>query len=302
MATAMTESPRSAFGSSTQRVDTQPEMEKKDSSSSFSSFPAVSPSSSSSSSSSSLLSALPSPTSISTTKKQTASQAEVDAEQERLMAEECILVDKQDKVLGHASKKECHLMKNINKGMLHRAFSVFLFNSKGELLLQQRSAEKITFPLRWTNTCCSHPLYMTSELDEKDHTGVKVAAIRKLQHELGITGIDIKNVHYLTRILYKADSDGSDWGEHEVDHILFIQQDVDLKVNSNEVAAVQWITADELAKLFQKKDRKEVFITPWFHMIADKFLYGWWKTLSTVISNKGIGTEEAKKIYELRLE
>jgi isopentenyl-diphosphate delta-isomerase len=56
----------------------------------------------------------------------------------------------------------------------------------GELLLQQRSAEKITFPLRWTNTCCSHPLYKADEMEEKDALGVRRAAQRKLQHELGI--------------------------------------------------------------------------------------------------------------------
>jgi len=217
------------------------------------------------------------------------------------MAEECILVDKNDKVVGHASKKECHLMKNINKGMLHRAFSVFLFNTKGELLLQQRSAEKITFPLRWTNTCCSHPLYTSSELEEKEHLGVRRAAIRKLEHELGITGIKLENVHYLTRILYLADSDGGDWGEHEVDHILFIHQDVQLDINANEVADVQYITPEGLNKLFARKDRKEIFISPWFQMIAEKFLYGWWKNLKTIIADKGIGEEEAAKVYELKL-
>lgn len=65
-----------------------------------------------------------------------------------------------------------HQMTNINNGMLHRAFSVFLFNQKGELLLQQRSDAKITFPGYWTNTCCSHPLYFEIELEEKDQKGI----------------------------------------------------------------------------------------------------------------------------------
>jgi len=68
--------------------------------------------------------------------------AEYDAEQVRLMEEMCILLDENDKQIGAASKKVCHLMDNINQGMLHRAFSVFLFNSKNELLLQQRAEEK----------------------------------------------------------------------------------------------------------------------------------------------------------------
>jgi isopentenyl-diphosphate Delta-isomerase len=65
-------------------------------------------------------------------------------------------------------------MTNIRKGMLHRAFSVFIFNSKGELLLQQRASEKITFPDYWTNTCCSHPLYTPDELPEEGQAGMKL--------------------------------------------------------------------------------------------------------------------------------
>ncbi|RLM98691.1 hypothetical protein C2845_PM06G21630 [Panicum miliaceum] len=105
--------------------------------------------------------------------------AGMDAVQRRLMFEdECILVDEQDNVVGHESKYNCHLMEKIETGhALHRAFSVFLFNSKYELLLQQqRSATKVTFPLVWTNTCCSHPLYRESELIEENCVGVRNAA------------------------------------------------------------------------------------------------------------------------------
>jgi len=110
-------------------------------------------------------------------------------------------------------------MTNIDKGLLHRAFSVFLFNSKNELLLQQRATEKITFPDMWTNTCCSHPLGIPgetgSELPEAV-AGVKRAAQRKLDHELGIKAAQVptENFKFLTRIHYKAPSDGK-WGEHE---------------------------------------------------------------------------------------
>lgn len=110
-------------------------------------------------------------------------------------------------------------MTNIDKGLLHRAFSVFLFNSKNELLTQQRATEKITFPDMWTNTCCSHPLGIPgetgSELPEAV-AGVKRAAQRKLEHELGIKAaqVPIENFKFLTRIHYKAPSDGK-WGEHE---------------------------------------------------------------------------------------
>ena len=110
-------------------------------------------------------------------------------------------------------------MTNIDKGLLHRAFSVFLFNSKKELLLQQRASEKITFPDMWTNTCCSHPLGIPGETGATLDTavmGVKGEAQRKLKQELGIKAeqVPLDKFHFLTRIHYKAPSDGK-WGEHE---------------------------------------------------------------------------------------
>jgi len=231
-----------------------------------------------------------------------------DREQVRLMDEECIVVSPEDRVLGHASKRTCHLMRNIRTGLLHRAFSVFLFNSRGELLLQQRSAAKITFPLRWTNTCCSHPLYFADELEEKDSLGVRRAAIRKLGHELGIPAADlpIDHVHFLTRILYMAESDGTEWGEHEVDHILFIKLRADqpfhIAANSNEVASVQWVNAAQLRALFAQRDQTgQQFITPWFEMIANQFLYPWWAQLDTIIAARGLPADQRARIYHLSL-
>ena len=110
-------------------------------------------------------------------------------------------------------------MKNIDEGLLHRAFSVFLFDSGNRLLLQQRASEKITFPDMWTNTCCSHPLGIPgetgSELSEAVR-GVRRAAQRKLDQELGIQAkqVPLEKFRFLTRIHYKAPSDGK-WGEHE---------------------------------------------------------------------------------------
>lgn len=100
-----------------------------------------------------------------------------------------------------------HLMEKINAGLLHRAFSVFLFNNEGKLLIQQRASEKITFPGLWANTCCSHPLWdFENELIEENQLGVKNAAIRKLHHELGIDTkrFTVDDFTYLTRIHYKA--------------------------------------------------------------------------------------------------
>lgn len=117
-------------------------------------------------------------------------------------------------------------MTNIDKGLLHRAFSVFLFNDKNELLLQQRASEKITFPDMWTNTCCSHPLMIPGETGSnlaECIEGVKRAAQRKLDHELGIKKeqVPIEDFHFLTRIHYKAPSDGK-WGEHESTFHLYL--------------------------------------------------------------------------------
>ena len=125
----------------------------------------------------------------------------VDEVQEKLLEEKCILVDENDQAIGEATKRECHLNSNIEKGMLHRAFSVFLFNHKNELLLQQRSDAKITFPGRFTNTCCSHPLSFAEELDEKNFIGVKRAAQRKLEHELGIKAHEVSSLHSTAELI-----------------------------------------------------------------------------------------------------
>lgn len=78
--------------------------------------------------------------------------------QNTAMKEQCILVDEMDQCLGQVSKRECHRVNN-GQVTLHRAFSVFLFNTKGDMLVQQRSKYKITYPSHYTNACCSHPLY-----------------------------------------------------------------------------------------------------------------------------------------------
>ncbi|KAG9446677.1 hypothetical protein H6P81_012805 [Aristolochia fimbriata] len=208
----------------------------------------------------------------------------MDAVQKRLMFEdECILVDEQDRVIGHDSKYNCHLMEKIEaENLLHRAFSVFLFNSKYELLLQQRSATKVTFPLVWTNTCCSHPLYRKSELIEENYLGVRNAAQRKLLDELGIPSeeLPVDQFVLLGRMLYKAPSDGK-WGEHEVDYLLFIVRDVTVNPNPDEVADVKYVNRDQLKELLRKADTGEdgVKLSPWFRLVVDNFLLKWWTHL-----------------------
>lgn len=213
-----------------------------------------------------------------------------DEEQIRLMDELCIVLDENDQPLGNASKKDCHLMSNIEKGLLHRAFSVFLFDPKTKkLLLQQRASEKITFPDMWTNTCCSHPLFHSSEVGNGDLPssveGTKRAAVRKLNHELGIESdqVPISNFHFITRIYYKAPSDGK-WGEHEIDYILFTEATVDLDLNKNEIQDTRWVSATELKQMFQDADSKTgvdstLKYTPWFKLICEGLLFNWWEAL-----------------------
>ncbi|KAF8898759.1 Isopentenyldiphosphate isomerase [Infundibulicybe gibba] len=202
-----------------------------------------------------------------------------DPEQSRLMDERCILVDEEDHPIGAMDKKTCHLMENINKGLLHRAFSAFVFRpSDGKLLLQQRAAEKITFPNMWTNTCCSHPLDdFEDEKVEANQLGVRIAASRKLEHELGIprkqTPID--QFQYLTRIHYLAPSDGM-WGEHEVDYILFLTADVTVTPNANEIQDHKYVNQAELKAMFEAPGN---LFTPWFKLIARDYLFGWWDEL-----------------------
>lgn len=229
----------------------------------------------------------------------------MDANQAALMAkDQCILVNRKDEAIGHAAKQDCHLNTVIKAGNgLHRAFSVFLFNAKNELMLQRRAAEKPTFPLRWTNTCCSHPLYDTEEADEVAHMGVKRAAIRKLDDELGIKGIVPDDLVFLTRVHYCAQSDGK-WGEHEIDHLMFCQKEVSFVANPNEVCEVKFVSASALRDEFALAKENPEHLTPWFQMISEQLLFGWWENgrLAEVLKAGGLGEEEEKMIRVLTLE
>lgn len=219
-----------------------------------------------------------------------------DSEQIKLMAENCIVLDYNDNQIGSGTKKVCHLMSNIDKGLLHRAFSVFLFDSENRLLLQQRASEKITFADMWTNTCCSHPLCVDSEMGstfpEAIH-GVKVAAQRKLEHELGIPigDVPLEDFKFLTRIHYMAPSNGP-WGEHEIDYILVAKSaNVRVAANENEVRDTVYVSMEELVEMF--KDPKLVF-TPWFRLICDSMLFKWWAELDSLKESSDV---EIKRMF-----
>ncbi|CAM9390253.1 unnamed protein product [Ascophyllum nodosum] len=223
--------------------------------------------------------------------------------QEDFMAkDEVIAVDENDAVVGHASKYQAHrFVPETPRGILHRAFSVFVFDHDGKLLLQKRASTKITFPNVWTNTCCSHPLYgyEPCEVDTPEGVangsvpGVKNAAVRKLDHELGISSehVPIDSFKFLTRLHYYAadvvtHGPNAPWGEHEMDFILFIQVDgsIPVKPHPEEVDAVKWVSLEEMDRMME--DNANLW-SPWFRIIMERFAREWWVNLKdTMVTDK----------------
>ena len=228
-----------------------------------------------------------------------------------MLKDRCILVDDQDNIVGDANKYDCHrFMPSQPQGLLHRAFSVFLFNNENKLLLQQRAKSKITFPLVWTNTCCSHPLYgqVPNEVDPVDAvrsgivTGAKHAAVRKLEHELGIPAsqLVVEQFKYLTRLHYCAadiDTHGPDaeWGEHEIDYILFAKASVDVTPNPDEVESYKYVSLEELKEMMQPSSGLKW--SPWFRILATNFLEQWWLDLDASLTTPA--AEDFARIHKL---
>ncbi|CAN6211899.1 unnamed protein product, partial [Urochloa humidicola] len=184
--------------------------------------------------------------------------------------------------------------------------SAFWWMSRTMLLamnpsITQRSATKVTFPLVWTNTCCSHPLYRESELIQENYLGTRDAAQRKLLDELGIPAEDapVEQFTPVGRMLYKAPSDGK-WGEHELDSILIIVRDVKLQPNPDEVADVKYVNREQLKELIQKADAGEdgVKLSPWFRLIVDNFLMRWWDHVEKGTLSEVVDMETIHKLKE----
>ena len=197
-----------------------------------------------------------------------------DSVQESLMAEAVIQVTESDEVVGPISKFDSHH----GDGEIHRAFSVMLFDSTGRLLLQRRASHKITFPNVWANSCCSHPLHSEEEMELKDALGVKRAAVRKLEQELGIhpSQVPLEKFEFITKMRYQARQD-EDWIEREVDHCLVIHTDVDVKPNPNEVSEIKWVSQEDLEEMLVADDPENV-IAPWFRCIAARIMDDdWWR-------------------------
>ncbi len=157
--------------------------------------------------------------------------------------EELILVDRNDREVGHASKADAH----DGRGILHRAFSLFLFNAAGELLLQQRAPDKRLWGGYWSNSCCSHP---------RRGESLEVATTRRLLDELNFT-TELEHVYWFC---YEAQF-GAAGSENELCHVFLGRASGDVQPNDNEIAALRYVTPDALAAEFTAHPER---FTPWF--------------------------------------
>ena len=164
------------------------------------------------------------------------------------MEEQVVLVDEKDNPIGLMEKMEAH-----EKALLHRAFSVFIFNKKGELMLQQRAASKYHSPLLWTNTCCSH---------QRDGETNLEAGKRRLEEEMGFV-TEIKEVF---SFIYKAPFDNG-LTEHELDHVMVGSYEDAPNINKDEVESYKWMTLEDVKSDIE--NNPEIY-TAWFKIIFDK--------------------------------
>jgi isopentenyl-diphosphate delta-isomerase len=163
--------------------------------------------------------------------------------------EHVILVDENDNALGLMPKMEAH-----EKALLHRAFSVFIFNSKNQLMLQQRALHKYHSPGLWTNTCCSH---------QRDGESNIEAGKRRLMEEMGF----VTEMEETTSFIYKAPFDNG-LTEHELDHILIGYYEDAPNINLDEVAAWKWMSLEDIRADMSVNSK---IYTAWFNIIFDKF-------------------------------
>ncbi len=158
-------------------------------------------------------------------------------------SEELILVNERDEEIGYRPKADCH----DGAGILHRAFSLFLFNAAGELLLQQRGADKRLWPGYWSNSCCSHP--------RRGET-LPVATERRLLDELNISAA----LEFVYHFCYQAEF-GEAGSENELCHVFVGSVDDDVRPNDSEIEAVRFVS---VAGLEVELDSHPERFTPWF--------------------------------------
>ena len=161
-------------------------------------------------------------------------------------AEPLILVDECDREVGHLSKALCHA----GRGVLHRAFSLLIFNEAGELLLQRRASTKRLWPLYWSNSCCSHP---------RRNEPMESAIHRRLHEELGIRC----PLRYLFKFQYQAQY-GATGAEHELCSVYIGRHGGPLRVNRSEIDSWRWITPEALDE--EMRSTPPSGFTPWFEL------------------------------------
>lgn len=166
-----------------------------------------------------------------------------------------ILVNESDQEIGYKNKLECHQ----NNGILHRAFSIFIFNDHGDVLMQKRSSEKKLWPLFWSNSCCSHP--RKSEKIEK-------ATLRRLEEELGIR----TELKFIFKFQYQANylEVGS---ENELCSVYIGKSNAAVIANKNEIEEWQYIPVE---KLDQKIEDDPTQFTPWFKIEWQRMRTEFW--------------------------
>ena len=166
-----------------------------------------------------------------------------------MIEEQVILVNEKDEQLGTMPKLEAH-----EKGVLHRAFSVFVLNDSGEMMMQQRAACKYHSPLLWTNTCCSHQRVGESNIE---------AGKRRLFEEMGFV-TELKDV---VSFIYEATFDNG-LTEHEFDHVLVGTYNENPNINIDEVNNFKWMTLEQVK--VDMELNPDIY-TEWFKIIFDKF-------------------------------
>jgi isopentenyl-diphosphate delta-isomerase len=177
--------------------------------------------------------------------------------------EEVILVDENDQQIGQIEKIEAH-----RKGELHRAFSIFIFNSKGDMLLQQRALKKYHSGGLWTNACCSHP-----RPGEDTHE----AAQRRLKEEMGIDA-PIEKIFDFT---YKATFDNG-LTEHEFDHVFIGYYDGEVDINHDEVENYAFAKMQRIRDTLPAKSH-EFMYTAWFRIAFPK-VDQWWQNKQAALN------------------
>ena len=209
-----------------------------------------------------------------------------DGIQAEMMDERCILVDSDDSVLGSESKLTCHY----REGLLHRAFSVLIFDSEDRLLIQQRSTEKITFPGMWANSCCSHPLDIDGENGDPAQ-GCINAAIRKLPQELGISQEVASSIDFKHIGCFQYECRWNDeWLENEVDHVLVARvQSLEISPNSNEISDYMWVDENEIVEIIDGTGRWESeLVAPWFRLLWREFLAEGYPNVMEIEERSGV--------------